>query len=215
MIHKIIISSLVIACSVSTVQADTFSNTQTSSSIVQQRLLGLQAKAAVSEFAAIDIDELKYWDCGELALNAAKANREKKSILEQADALRIAGEQQALEQKKEAEVQAYQDQQSALTPQRGGGASLLALIGKSASTLGAGTPIGMLGNLVSNLAGASSQAQPTAVSTLAPVATTTETVTQTKTSVNDQEANRLIKKFEKHDADLENIRILQKTKQCV
>lgn len=178
----------------------------TSSSIIQQRLLGLQAKATNSEHEPIEIDELKFMDCGDLALNAAKANRAKKNILEEADSLRLANEQVSQQS-----AQAAQIQQDSLASQPKSG-GLLSLIGKSAATLGAGTPIGLLGGIVSNLAGGSSQTTP-AVSSL--VSSTATLASQNEVKMNDQAANQLIKKFEKHNADLENIRILQKSKQCV
>ena len=165
------------------------------------QLATLKSQASNSDLAPIEIYQLKAADCTDLSVHVANAKREMKSLLEQAD-----------------NYDATQEQVSAVQAEnKGKGGFLSGLVGVAsfagkAAALATGDPsLIQMSNQVSNLTNSFS-------STMSEVNNTQSSLSKSsaisQVNVSELEADYIVKRYKKHEADLENIKIYQMNKQC-
>ncbi|QIO08588.1 hypothetical protein [Acinetobacter lanii] len=162
------------------------------SSAVSQ-LAALKAQGMSHDFEPIEVGRLKNADCADLTVYASNAKREMQNLLDQAD-------QHQAQQSSQGDSKKSGGLFSGLVSVASLGAKTLAVATGGPAIMGLAN---MGGQLTSSLTSHSSNKKAQAAQQAA------------AHNASEAQANYIVRKYKKHEADLENIQVYQNSKQCL
>lgn len=164
----------------------------TSSAVSQLAALKSQNSAIVNDFEPLGVNQLKNADCTDLAVHTANAKREMKQLLDQADKYDAQNVNSQVVENKKAGFMS-------------GLISVAGLAGKAGAMMSGDPQMIQMANTFGQVTSAFSNTK----NAIAQQNNLTAT-----TSVNESDAEYILKRYKKHEADLENIAIYQSAKAC-